>query len=100
MAGCEVPIESKQSFVAGLEQVPEPPDEITGVEGTPQGTPVDLALGSPAAQDVGFFAPGSPDYVYRFTIESSDGAIPARRRWHNRDPRYLGTFLDFTAPVR
>ncbi len=69
-------------------------------EGKRQGTPVDLALAAPSARDIGFFAPGTPDYVYRFTIESSDGAIPARRRWHNRDPRYLGTFLDFTAPVR
>jgi hypothetical protein len=68
-------------------------------EGKRQGTPIELAL-RPTARDIGFFAPGTSDYVYRFTLESSDGVIPARRRWHNRDARYLGTFLDFASQVR
>lgn len=79
-----------------------PRDRVTvrfDSEGKRQGTPVDLAL-RPTARDIGFFAPGTPDYVYRFTLESSDGVIPARRRWHNRDARYLGTFLDFASQVR
>jgi hypothetical protein len=68
-------------------------------EGKRQGTPVELPLAE-SARDIGFFAPGEPDYVYRFTLESSDGVIPVRRRWHNQDARYLGTFLDFAAEVR
>jgi hypothetical protein len=68
-------------------------------EGKRQGTPVELPVGS-TARNIGFFAPGEPDYVYRFTLESSDGVIPLRRRLHGQDARYLGTFLDFTPEVR
>lgn len=64
-------------------------------EGKRNGTPVDLAL-EPMARDLGFFAPGAPDYVYRFTIATTDGVVPARRSRKNHDPRYLGAFLDFT----
>lgn len=68
-------------------------------EGKRQGTPVELPL-EESAREIGFFAPGEPDHVYRLTVESSDGVVPVRRRWHERDARYLGAFLDFGAEVR
>ena len=59
------------------------------------GTPVELRL-EPVARNLGFF-PGAPEeYFYRFTLESTDGVMPARRDPKNQDFRYLGTFLDFT----
>lgn len=59
------------------------------------GTPVELRL-EPVARDLGFF-PGAPqEHFYRFTLESTDGVMPARRYPNNQDYRYLGTFLDFT----
>lgn len=59
------------------------------------GTPVELPL-EPVARNLGFF-PGAPrEYFYRFTLESTDGVMPARRNPKSQDFRYLGTFLDLT----
>jgi len=59
------------------------------------GTPVELRI-APVARNLGFF-PGAPqEYFYRFTLETTDGVMPARRFPKNQDFRYLGTFLDFT----
>lgn len=64
-------------------------------EGKRAGTPVELAL-EPVARDLGFFTGSPREYFYRFTLESTDGLMPARRIPDNQDFRYLGTFLDFT----
>jgi hypothetical protein len=64
-------------------------------EGKRQGTPMELRL-EPVGRDLGFF-PGAPhEYFYRFTLETTDGIMPARRDPESQDYRYLGTFLDFT----
>jgi len=63
-------------------------------EGKRGGTPLTLKLGRPARLG---FPPGGPvEYLYTLDLETTDGLIPARRVAGNRDPRYLGVFLDFT----
>jgi hypothetical protein len=64
-------------------------------EGKRAGTPVDLAV-QPVARDLGFFPGVTGDFFYRFTLETTGGAVPARIEARSRDPRYLGVFLDFT----
>ncbi|HSF43544.1 MAG TPA: hypothetical protein VLT87_27370, partial [Thermoanaerobaculia bacterium] len=64
-------------------------------EGKRAGTPVDLAV-QPVARDLGFFPAVTGDLFYRFTLETTGGAVPARIEARSRDPRYLGVFLDFT----
>jgi hypothetical protein len=56
------------------------------------GTPVELAV-EPAGRNLGFFP---RDFFYRFTLETTGGLVPARRRPKSREPRNLGVFLDFT----
>ncbi|HVR98165.1 MAG TPA: hypothetical protein VMW27_16220 [Thermoanaerobaculia bacterium] len=64
-------------------------------EGKRQGAPIDLATRL-AARDIGVLAPAQPEYLYRLTLTTTDGWMPARRLRDNADPRYLGAFLDFT----
>lgn len=64
-------------------------------EGKRAGTPVELAV-RPVARDLGFFPGVTGDLFYRFTLETTGGAVPARSVPRSRDPRYLGVFLDFT----
>ncbi len=63
-----------------------------------RGTPIELKL-KPVARDLGFFpesaSEGKSEYFYSFTLDCSDGVMPARREEHNDDYRYLGVFLDF-----
>lgn len=59
------------------------------------GTPIDLKV-APAARNLGFFAASAGEFVYRLTVTSTDGLVPARRDPNSPDLRYLGTFLDFT----
>ncbi len=62
--------------------------------GKREGTPITLAV-RPAAKDLGFFSqPG--ERFYRFTLETTDGLVPARHDPQSRDTRDLGVFLDFT----
>ncbi|MFL6237181.1 MAG: hypothetical protein ACJ76N_28895 [Thermoanaerobaculia bacterium] len=63
-------------------------------EGKRNGTPVDLPL-APAARDLGFF-PSGHELVYRFTLDTTAGLVPARVDPKSHDPRNLGVFLDFT----
>lgn len=63
-------------------------------EGKRNGAPVDLAV-EPAAEGPGIL-PGTAGWVYRFTLDISDGVIPARRLHGSQDPRFLGVFLDIT----
>jgi len=60
-----------------------------------EGTPVDLALGPAAARDLGILGPPQTthEWIYRLTVESTDGVVPARRDPKSQDLRYLGTFL-------
>ena len=59
------------------------------------GTPIELKL-KPVARDLGFLAEGGDEYFYSFTLDCSDGVMPARREDKNDDYRYLGVFLDFS----
>lgn len=64
-------------------------------QGKRDGTPVELAV-APVTRDLGFF-PGSPrERVYRLTLETTAGLVPARAWRDSPDPRDLGVFLDFT----
>lgn len=64
-------------------------------EGKRAGTPVDVAL-APAARNLGFFPASPRERVYRFTLETTSGLVPARVDRKSADPRNLGVFLDFT----
>lgn len=64
-------------------------------QGKRDGTPVELAL-TPAARDLGFFPASPRERVYRLTLETTAGLVPARAYRDNGDPRDLGVFLDFT----
>lgn len=59
------------------------------------GAPVDLAV-EPAAEGLGILPGTSREWVYRFTLDVSDGVIPARRLQGSQDTRFLGVFLDIT----
>lgn len=60
-----------------------------------QGTPVSVKP-ELVAKDLGVFFTQSPhEYVYRFTLSSSHGLMPARVDPANGDERFLGVFLDF-----
>lgn len=63
-------------------------------DGKRNGAPVELAVGA-AAEGLGIL-PGARDHVYRFTLDVTDGIIPARRLPDSQDPRFLGVFLDIT----
>jgi hypothetical protein len=58
------------------------------------GVPVELAI-EPIARDLGFLATPR-EYFYRFTVETEDGWMPARREEGSGDYRYLSVFLSFT----
>jgi len=60
-----------------------------------RGTPVTLHL-TERDRDLGFFPEGASEYFYRFTLETTDGLMPAHRDSGSGDFRYLGVFLDFT----
>jgi hypothetical protein len=62
-----------------------------------QGAPIDLGQRL-AARDLGFFPDAPHEYFYRFTLESSDGIVPAHRDPKSQDPRNLGVFLGFEGP--
>ena len=64
-------------------------------EGKRNGAPVEMAV-EPVASDLGIVPGAAEEHVYRFTLTVSGGIIPARRLSGNRDPRYLGVFLDVT----
>ncbi len=66
-------------------------------DGKRQGTPVDLAL-RPAARDLGFFPDAPHEWFYRFTLDTSDGIVPAHRDPKSQDTRNLGVFLGFEGP--
>ncbi len=75
-----------------------PVDQVTvrfDTEEKRSGTPIELRL-APVARNLGFFPEGKAEYFYSFTLECSDGVMPARREEHNEDYRYLGVFLDFS----
>ena len=61
------------------------------------GVPVELRV-EPVARDLGFLERARHEYFYRFTIETTDGWLPAHRdpEAANPDFRYLSTFLSFT----
>lgn len=59
------------------------------------GAPVDLKV-EPAAEGLGILPGTSREWVYRFTLDVSDGVVPARRLQNSQDPRFLGVFLDIT----
>ena len=59
------------------------------------GTPIELPL-APVARNLGFFPASKQEYFYRFTVETTDGVMPARLDPRSQDFRYLGTFLDLT----
>ncbi|MEM7048819.1 MAG: hypothetical protein AAF604_04130 [Acidobacteriota bacterium] len=61
-----------------------------------QGVPVELPV-KPVARNLGFYPAGPPDYYYRFTLETTDGWVPARMApGKSRDMRYLSVFLSFS----
>lgn len=60
-----------------------------------RGTPVTLHLRE-KDRDLGFFPGSASEYYYRFTLETTDGLMPAHRDVRSDDYRYLGVFLDFT----
>jgi hypothetical protein len=64
-------------------------------QGKRDGTPVELSL-NPATRDLGFFPAAPRERVYRLTLETTAGLVPARAYRDNGDPRDLGVFLDFT----
>jgi hypothetical protein len=64
-------------------------------EGKRNGAPVDLAV-KEAASGLGILPGTAGEHAYRFTLNVSDGIIPARHLPGNQDPRYLGVFLDVT----
>ncbi|HSG38699.1 MAG TPA: hypothetical protein VLE27_03585 [Thermoanaerobaculia bacterium] len=64
-------------------------------EGKRAGTPVELRL-APAARNLGFFPSAPRERVYRLTLETTTGLVPARVDRNSSDPRDLGVFLDFT----
>lgn len=64
-------------------------------QGKRDGTPVELSL-TPAARNLGFFPASPRERVYRFTLETTAGLVPARAYRDSGDPRDLGVFLDFT----
>ncbi|HEX6902646.1 MAG TPA: hypothetical protein VF789_23210 [Thermoanaerobaculia bacterium] len=64
-------------------------------QGKRDGTPVEIAL-TPATRDLGFFPAAPRERVYRLTLETTAGLVPARAYRDNGDPRDLGVFLDFT----
>jgi hypothetical protein len=47
----------------------------------------------PMTRRLGFLGGAGAEYVYRFTLTTTDGIIPARRFPPSQDGRYLGTFL-------
>ncbi len=62
------------------------------------GTPVEIRP-EPLGRTRGLFsaggAPGpAPEYLYRFVLSVSGGAVPERLDPRSRDPRYLGVFLE------
>lgn len=64
-------------------------------EGKRNGALVELAV-APAAEGLGILPGTSREWVYRFTLDVTDGIIPARRLPGSQDPRFLGVFLDIT----
>ena len=63
--------------------------------GKRSGVPVELQI-EPVARDLGFLAGARREYIYRFTLETTDGWMPARKDPESQDHRYLSTFLSFT----
>ncbi len=61
-----------------------------------EGTPVDLAV-APAARDLWFIDPSGNghEWLYRLTLATTDGIVPAHRDRKSEDQRYLGVFLSF-----
>jgi hypothetical protein len=64
-------------------------------QGKRDGTPVEISL-TPATRDLGFFPAAPRERIYRLTLETTAGLVPARAYRDNGDPRDLGVFLDFT----
>lgn len=64
-------------------------------QGKRDGTPVELSL-TPATRSLGFFPASPRERVYRITLETTAGLVPARAYRDSGDPRDLGIFLDFT----
>ena len=65
-------------------------------EGKRTGTPVELRL-APAARNLGFFPAAPRERVYRLTLETTTGLVPARVDRNSSDPRDLGVFLGVAA---
>jgi hypothetical protein len=63
--------------------------------GKRDGTPLEVPL-RPVARSVGFFPGDRAELVYRLTLTSTDGVVPARRDPKSRDHRLLGVFLEMT----
>lgn len=66
-------------------------------EGKRSGTPVTVRP-ELLAHGLGLFAgvPPEEERIYRFTIETTGGAVPQRLDPKSRDPRYLGVFLELS----
>jgi hypothetical protein len=64
--------------------------------GKRQGVPVEIHP-KLVARGLGLFPTDRPEdeRIYRFTLETTGGAIPARVDPQSNDPRYLGVFLEF-----
>lgn len=67
--------------------------------GKRRGVPVELHP-ELVASGLGLFLTDAPEdeHVYRFVLETSGGAVPARVDPRSTDLRYLGTFLSFKTP--
>lgn len=62
--------------------------------GKQAGVPLTLPL-APAARDLGLLPRAPHEWLYRFTLETSGGWVPAASDPQSSDPRYLSVFLRF-----
>lgn len=83
--------ESELVLDSGVQQVKVRFD----TEGKRAGTPVALAV-RPSLRDPGYLPGAGGETLYRFTLTTRGGLVPARQIPGSVDPRYLGVFLDFT----
>jgi len=58
------------------------------------GRKVELKV-KPVTRNLGVLGTGSPEWFYRFDLETTDGFLPATSEPGSRDYRYLSTFLSF-----
>jgi hypothetical protein len=59
------------------------------------GATVEISV-EPSARKLGFLPAARREYFYRFSLETTQGWMPARHDEGSQDHRYLSTFLSFT----